>query len=74
MSFEFVQDRPSQGGGYFQYVGLKFEMTAAAFEGKQIRKTPDDVSELQREFIDLAFRMALMEAASGNGPASLERV
>ncbi|WP_210168080.1 hypothetical protein, partial [Rhizobium ecuadorense] len=61
LSFRLVRDRPSQNGGYFMYPSLKFEMTAAAFETAQIRERPDDVSESQREFVDLAFRMALIE-------------
>jgi len=71
LTYKVVRDRPSVNGRRFNYPALRFEMTAAAFEGKQIRETPDDVSESQREFIDLAFRMALMEAASSDGNMSL---
>ena len=40
--------------------------------GTTVRRTgPNDVSESQREFIDLAFRMAMMRAASADGSASL---
>lgn len=71
LSYTTIKDRPSQGGRQFFYPSLRFEMSAAAFEGQQVRATPDDVSESQREFIDLAFRMALMEAASEDGAISL---
>lgn len=71
LTFKVIMDRPSVGGRRFQYPSLRFEMTAAAFEGTQIRETPDDVSESQREFIDLAFRMALMEASSEDQGMSL---
>lgn len=71
LSYGNVKSRPSQNGKFFTYSALKFQMTAAAFEGQQFRETPDDVSESQREFIDLAFRMALMEAASEDGMMSL---
>jgi len=71
LTFVMTRGRPSQDGEYFMYPAMSFEMTAAAFEGLQPRITPDDVSESQREFIDLAFRMALMEAASREGPATL---
>lgn len=64
LSFRLVEDRPSQSGARFMYPSLKFEMSAAAFETRQFREHPEDVSESQREFVDLAFRMALMEAAS----------
>jgi hypothetical protein len=71
LSFVMIEDRPSQSGRKFKYPSLRFEMTAAAFEGAQIRDTPDDVSESQREFIDLGFRMALCEAASVDGAMSM---
>jgi hypothetical protein len=71
LTFRMIRDRPSQGGEYFHYPSLKFEMTAAAFEGQQIRESPEDVSESQREFIDLAFRMALAIVASEDAPATL---
>ncbi len=71
LSFRLVEDRPSQGGARFMYPSLKFEMSAAAFETRQFRESPDDVSESQREFVDLAFRMALMEAASDDEASSL---
>lgn len=71
LSFRLVEDRPSQSGARFMYPSLKFEMSAAAFETKQFRESPDDVSESQREFVDLAFRMALMEAASNDEASTL---
>lgn len=71
LSFRLVEDRPSQSGARFMYPSLKFEMSAAAFETRQFRESPNDVSESQREFVDLAFRMALMEAASADPAASL---
>jgi hypothetical protein len=71
LTFQMISDRPSQSGRFFQYPSLRFEMTAAAFEGEQIRQSPDDVSESQREFIDLAFRMALAEAAAADGAMSM---
>ena len=71
LSFRLVEDRPSQSGARFMYPSLKFEMSAAAFETRQFRESPDDVSESQREFVDLAFRMALMEAASDDQSATL---
>jgi len=35
------------------------------------RRTPNDVSESQRELIDLAFRFALLEAAEATGRSTL---
>ena len=71
LSFKTINDRPSQSGRIFRYPSLRFEMTAAAFDGEQIRSSPDDVSESQREFIDLAFRMALAEAAAIDGEITM---
>lgn len=71
LSFRLVEDRPSQSGARFMYPSLKFEMSAAAFETPQFRERPDDVSESQREFVDLAFRMALIETASNRQSATL---
>ena len=71
LSFRLIEDRPSQSGARFMYPSLKFEMGAATFETRPIRESPDDVSESQREFVDLAFRMALMEAASDDGESTL---
>ncbi len=71
LTFRMISARPSQGGRSFEYPALKFEMSAASFTGLQIRETPDDVSESQREFIDLAFRMALMIVSNKDGPATL---
>ena len=34
------------------------------------RSNPQEVSQSQREFVDLAFRMALMSAAASNGAAA----
>ena len=71
LTFKTISDRPSQSGRMFQYPSLRFEMTAAAFEGQQIRSSPDDVSESQREFIDLAYRMALSDVAAVGGAISM---
>jgi RNA binding exosome subunit len=71
VKFQTISDRPSQSGRFFQYASVRFEMTAAGFEGHQVRETPEDVSESQREFIDLAFRMAMMDIASHDGSLSL---
>jgi len=43
------------------------EMTAANRPGFVRRNSPSDVSESQRELIDLAFRLALVKAATGGG-------
>lgn len=46
-------------------------MSGTNFPSPVRRTGPDHVSESQREFIDLAFRMALMHVASASGCSSL---
>ena len=41
------------------------------FSGTVRRSEPSDVSESQREFIDVSFRMALAQVATPNGTTSL---
>jgi hypothetical protein len=56
----------------FQMPRFTVKMTSGVFaEQAQPRTDRDDVSESQKEFIDLAFRMALMTAAAKNDPAML---
>lgn len=47
------------------------EMTSATKPGLSRRRSPGDVSESQRELIDLAFRFALLEAAEAAGASTL---
>jgi energy-coupling factor transporter ATP-binding protein EcfA2 len=63
--------RIGQTGDLIEFPAFDLEMSGSDF-GAAVRRTgPSDVSESQREFIDLAFRMALMRAASADGSASL---
>jgi ABC-type nitrate/sulfonate/bicarbonate transport system ATPase subunit/predicted nucleic acid-binding Zn-ribbon protein len=47
-----------------EYPSFSVEMTGANFSSVVRRDSPDQVSESQREFIDLAFRMALVKVGS----------
>lgn len=60
-----------QDGEPFKVFGFHVEMTAADRSGKAERKHPDDVSESQRELVDLAFRMALLDVAGRGSGCSL---
>lgn len=55
-----------QTGGetYAEYPAFSVELGGSDFVGVQRRANPAYVSESQREFIDLAFRMALIEVTS----------
>ena len=55
-----------QGGEAIPFPAFELNMSGSDFVGTVRRTGPDDVSESQREFIDLSFRMALMVAAGSN--------
>lgn len=59
-----------QGGEAIPFPAFELNMTGSDFADTVRRAGPGDVSESQREFIDLAFRMALMSAA-GDGASGL---
>ena len=60
-----------QGGSPIGFPSYALDMTGTDFNDRVRRAEPDSVSESQREFIDLAFRMALMKAATTTGSGSL---
>lgn len=63
--------RIGQTGEPIEFPAFELDMTGANFPTAVRRSGPDHVSESQREFIDLAFRMALMQIASADGSSSL---
>ena len=63
--------RVGQEGQQIDFPSYALDMTGSDFQDKVRRTGPSDVSESQREFIDLAFRMALIKAASQSGFGSL---
>jgi hypothetical protein len=64
-------DRVGQTGQQIEFPAFEFEMSGASFPSPVRRSGPEQVSESQREFIDLAFRMALMQVAGSSGRGSL---
>jgi hypothetical protein len=56
-----------QGGEAIPFPAFELNMAGSDFSDTVRRAGPGDVSESQREFIDLAFRMALMKTAGGDG-------
>lgn len=63
--------RLGQTGEAIEFPAFELEMSGANFASPVRRTGPEQVSESQREFIDLAFRMALMSVASNSGHGSL---
>ena len=58
-----------QGGEAIPFPAFEVHMAGSDFLGPVRRAGPDEVSESQREFIDLSFRMALMATAGPGGAA-----
>lgn len=56
-----------QTGMRIAFPAFELDMTGVNFPSPVRRSAPEQVSESQREFIDLAFRMALMATGNGNG-------
>jgi energy-coupling factor transporter ATP-binding protein EcfA2 len=61
------KERVGQGGGTVEFPAFALDMSASSFASPVRRNGPDSVSESQREFIDLSFRMALMDVATDGG-------
>jgi len=59
-----------QGGRSFEFPAFEVEMTSGATFGQFIRRTPEQVSLSQREYLDIIFRMTLLETL-GNTQSSL---
>ncbi|WP_375306352.1 hypothetical protein WI560_32020 [Bradyrhizobium sp. A11] len=61
------KDRIGQGGKVFEFPAFEVEMTSGASSGNFIRRTADQVSLSQREYLDIVFRMSLLETFSDRG-------
>ncbi len=62
--------RITQGKETFEVPAFRPQMAAADRPGLTRRDTPTDVSESQRELVDLAFRLALIKLATGDAACS----
>lgn len=61
------KSRVGQTGELVEYAAFEMDMTGSNFETAHRRTGPEQVSESQREFIDLSFRMALIRVGSKRG-------
>lgn len=59
-----------QGGRSFEFPAFEVEMTSGATFGQFVRRTPEQVSLSQRDYLDIIFRMTLLEIL-GNNQSSL---
>ncbi|WP_447929958.1 hypothetical protein [Sphingopyxis fribergensis] len=71
LTWSTYRARVGQTGDLINFPSFGLEMTGSDFGDTVKRTGPADVSESQREFIDLAFRMALMRAATDNEAGTL---
>ncbi len=65
------KQRVGQSGPAIDFPAFELEMASASFRSPVRRSGPEQVSESQREFIDLSFRMALMAAADPESGGTL---
>jgi len=62
--YQTTPGRVGQGGAIFEFPTFHLSMSGGSVAGQTVRESPLDVSRSQAEFIDLAFRMALMSVVS----------
>ena len=60
-----------ESGQSYEWPSFFLRMTSGTFPNPSPRRSRSEVSMSQGEFIDLAFRLALVEIAAGDGPAAL---
>ena len=60
-----------EGGFHLDFPAFELDMTGSDFATATRRSGPEQVSESQREFVDLSFRMSLMSAATQTGATLL---
>lgn len=60
-----------QSGAQISFPAFDLDMSGATFDTAVRRGSPEEVSESQREFIDLAFRMTLVTEAGSRAVGSL---
>lgn len=65
------RDTVGESGRSIEFPAFELEMAGADFLSPVRREGPGQVSESQREFIDLAFRMALISVAGFEGSGSV---
>lgn len=64
-------ERIGQEGLRFRFPSFQVALSGGAVAGQTLRNNPEAVSLSQREFIDIAFRMALLDAAASKPGATL---
>ena len=71
ISFTTTRAPIGESGKSYEWPAFRLSMTSGTFDNPSPRLERSEVSMSQGEFIDLAFRLALVEVAAGDGPATL---
>jgi len=71
ISLETIRSPIGESGQAYDWPTFRLSMTSGTFDSPLARRNRSEVSMSQGEFIDLAFRLALVEAAAQSGPATM---
>lgn len=71
ITFSTTRAPIGESGKSYEWPTFLLNMTSGTFDNPSPRRSRNEVSMSQGEFIDLAFRLALVEVAAGSGPATL---
>lgn len=71
ISLATTRSAVGESGRTYDWPTFQLSMTSGAFDNPSLRRSAEEVSMSQGEFIDLAFRLALVDASADGGPACL---
>jgi hypothetical protein len=71
ISLSHIRGPIGESGQAYDWPTFQLSMTSGTFDAPAPRRNRSEVSMSQGEFIDLAFRLALVETAAASGPASM---
>jgi hypothetical protein len=69
ISFAISRSAIGESGRTYDWPSFQLSMTSGAFDNPSPRRSAEEVSMSQGEFIDLAFRLALVDASANVGIA-----
>jgi hypothetical protein len=71
ISLSVLRSAVGESGRSYEWPMFQLSMTSGTYDNPSPRRSAAEVSMSQGEFIDLAFRLALVDAAADGGPACL---
>lgn len=71
ISLAYIRAPIGESGQSYDWPTFNLSMTSGTFDAPAARRSRSEVSMSQGEFIDLAFRLALIEASANSGPATM---